>query len=171
MSKDTTSVNRPHALSEINNAQPDLATCMQRLAMVSGYSTASAIMRWLGLPEATHSNWKRRKSVNYDRIIEGLLRQGVSLDWFFAPGMDLWYPDVSSIVTEDGANYAVTDKLDVMLKALEVVEPIMEEHNVPMTEANRKIMTATLLKRRGNGMVLETALHQVAKALATAQSK
>lgn len=170
MSNDTNKLNRPQASGKINCALPDLETCMQRLAVISKQTSASAIMRWLGLPEATHSNWKRRKSINYDRVIEGLLRQGVSLDWFFAPSVQLRYPNVSLIVTEKESDYEVPAELDVMLKALEVVEPIMQQHGVAMTESNRKLMTETLLKGRGDGVLLETALHQVAKALATAQA-
>jgi len=169
MPKDISGLTRPQAMLKSNSPLPDLDTCMGRLAIVSELSSASAIMRWLGLPETTYSNWKRRNSVNYDRVIAGLLRRGVSLDWFFAPGVDLHYPNVSSFIHENGATYEVTDGLDVMLKALDIVEPIMREHGVAMTEANRKIMAETLLKRRGDGLLLETALHQVAKALVTAQ--
>lgn len=171
MSKDETKLTRPQDFAKSNYQLPDLDTCMRRLAIVSEQSSGSAIMRWLGLPAATHSNWKRRQSVNYDRVIEGLLRQGVSLDWFFAPGADLFYPNVSSLVAEKGIDYEVTDGLDVMFKALQVVEPIMAEYGVPMTEQNRKLMTETLLKRRGDGMLLETALQQVAKALAATTTK
>ena len=170
MSNDTDELNRPQELGKINYRLPDLDTCMQRLAVVSKQSSASAIMRWLGLPASTHSNWKRRNSVNYDRVIEGLLRQGVSLDWFFAPAADLWYPNVSSMVTEKDARYELPSDFDMMLSVLDVIEPIMEHHQVAMTEAHRKVMTETWLKRRGDGMLLETALHQVAKALATAQA-
>ncbi|SFV21417.1 helix-turn-helix domain-containing protein [Pseudidiomarina donghaiensis] len=171
MSNDTSKLNKPQASGKINCALPDLETCMQRLAVISKQTSASAIMRWLGLPEATHSNWKRRNSINYDRVIEGLLRQGVSLDWFFAPAVYLRYPNVSSIVTEQDADYEVPAEFDAMLKALDVVEPIMQQYGVLMTESNRKLMTELFFKRRGEGVVLETALHQVAKALATAQAK
>lgn len=171
MSNDTIKLNRPHASGKINYPLPDLDTCMQRLAVVSKQPSASAIMRWLGLPESTHSNWKRRNSVNYDRVIEGLLRQGVSLDWFFAPAVYLRYPNVSSIVTEQEGDYEVPAEFDTMLQALEVVEPIMKQYGVLMTESNRKLMTELFFKRRGEGVVLETALHQVAKALAAAQAK
>lgn len=169
MPKDILGLTRPQALPKSNHPLPDLDTCMARLAIVSEQSSASAIMRWLGLPATTYSNWKRRQSVNYDRVIEGLLRHGVSLDWFFAPGEDLHYPNVSSFVHEKSADYEVADGLELMLKALDVVEPIMREYGVAMTEANRKVMAETLLKRRGDGLLLETALHQVAKALVTAQ--
>src|SRR5690554_4594491 len=108
MSKDETKLTRPQDFAKSNYQLPDLDTCMRRLAIVSEQSSGSAIMRWLGLPAATHSNWKRRQSVNYDRVIEGLLRQGVSLDWFFAPGADLFYPNVSSLVAEKGIDYEVT---------------------------------------------------------------
>lgn len=169
MSNDNNKLNRPQASGKINSALPDLDTCMQRLAIVSKQSSASAIMRWLGLPEATHSNWKRRQSINYDRVIEGLLRQGVSLDWFFAPGVQLRYPNVSLIVTEKDTDYEVPAEFDAMLKALEVVEPIMQQHGVLMTERNRKLMTEMFFKSRGEGVLLDAALHQVAKALATAR--
>src|SRR5690554_1783330 len=167
MPKDTLGLTRPQASAKSNYQLPDLDTCMQRLAVVSEQSSASAIMRWLGLPATTYSNWKRRKSVNYDRVVDGLLRHGVSLDWFFAPGADLTYPQVSGLVNENGADYEVSNSIEVTLKALNVVEPIMREHGVAMTEHNRKLMAETLLKGRGTGILLEAALHQVAKALAT----
>jgi hypothetical protein len=156
-------------MAKSNMELPDLDTCIERLKLVSKQTSASAVMRWLGLPASTYSNWKRRKSMNYDRVIEGLLRQGVSLDWLFAPNVDLYYPNVSLIVTEqDEVKYSAPSVADTM-KALQYVEPIMKKHNVPMTEANHQFMTEAYFKRRGDAMLLDTALQQVALALATAQ--
>lgn len=170
MSNDLTAQNRPQTTFKSNLVLPDVDTCMARLELVSQQRSASAIMRWLGLSVSTYSNWKRRNSVNYDRVIEGLLRHGVSLDWFFAPHVDLYYPHVSSVVSEDGSEYQTNAAVTLTLKALEHVEPIMQQHNVAMTEQNRRVMADTFFKRRGDGMLLATALNQVAIALATAQN-
>ncbi|RWU12769.1 hypothetical protein EGC76_00660 [Pseudidiomarina gelatinasegens] len=169
VSNDITAQNRPQTTFKSNLDLPDVDTCMARLALVSQQKSASAIMRWLGLPPSTHSNWKRRNSVNYDRVVEGLLRHNVSLDWFFAPSTDLFYPNVSSVVSETGTEYQSNEAVTLTLKALEHVEPIMQHYKVEMTEQNRQIMAETFLKRRGDGMLLDTALRQVAIALATAQ--
>lgn len=157
-------------MAKSNFDLPNIDTCIERLKLVSKQTSASAVMRWLGLPESTYSNWKRRGSINYDRVIEGLLRQNVSLDWLFAPNVDLLYPGVSLTVTEnEGVAYSTPSVADT-LKALEFVEPIMERFQVPMTEQNRQFMAETFFKRRGDAMLLETALQQVALALATAQT-
>lgn len=67
-----------------NNNLPDLDECMRRLELISGLRGKGRIMRWLGLPEGSYSNWKRRGKVNYGKLAVGLLSQGKSLDWFCA---------------------------------------------------------------------------------------
>ncbi len=150
---------------------PDYDLTLHRLRLLSGERTPTDVLRWLGLNLFTFSNWKRRGRINFDPIIAELLRRRISLDWFFAPYENLFYPAVgqlggiNDICEQQQQSYAV----DMAIEALARVDPILERHGAELSEENRQIMSDTYFKRRGNVVTLTAALNQVAKALANSQ--
>lgn len=151
-----------------NNNLPDLDECMRRLELISGLRGKGRIMRWLGLPEGSYSNWKRRGKVNYGKLAVGLLSQGKSLDWFFAPYEDLHYPAPVDVVDlgEIQAFHREQDTMEETIRALVRVEPLLTHYGVPLTEPNKQLMVETFRLQRREVVPLNIVLRQVAKALA-----
>lgn len=146
---------------------PDLETCMERLRAISGEAKNVGALRWLGLTATTYANWKRRGQINYGALTKGLLERGISVDWFFAPNADLRYPGPDELprVAEQAENYSSNQRTQRVLRALEVIDPVLDEHELPASEGNRAILVETLFQARRGFVPLATALTQVAKAL------
>ncbi|KFZ31521.1 hypothetical protein IDSA_02085 [Pseudidiomarina salinarum] len=147
---------------------PDIDECMARLELISGLRGKGRIMRWLDLPEGTYSNWKRRNSVNYGKLVGGLLSQGVSLDWFFAPYQNLRYPAPVDVLDlgEIQAFHREQDTMEETIRALVRVEPLLTHYGAPLTEPNKQLMVETFRLQRREVVPLNMVLRQVAKALA-----
>ncbi|MDX1705051.1 hypothetical protein [Pseudidiomarina sp.] len=147
---------------------PDLEQCIKRLEIVSGLRGKGRVMRWLGLAEGTYSNWKRRNSVNYSKLIAGLLARRISLDWFFAPYENLHYPAPGEGLDlgEIQAFHREQDTIEETIRALVRIEPLLTHYNVALTEANKQIMVETFRLQRSEVVPVNIVLRQVAKALA-----
>ncbi|MEX1221797.1 MAG: hypothetical protein WEA82_06765 [Idiomarina sp.] len=145
---------------------PDLDACMERLKAVSGQTHNVSALRWLGLSNTTYANWKRRQ-VNYGALAKGLLARGISLDWFFAPNVDLRYPGPDELprIQEVAESYTSTQRTQRVIRAIERIDPVLQEHQLPATESNRAILVETYFTARRGFVPLPTALTQVTKAL------
>lgn len=158
--------NKAQSNDNSKQALPDLDECMERLKAVSGCSQTAKALRWLGLSPTTYANWKRRK-VNYGALAKGLLLRGISLDWFFAPHVDLRYPGPDELprLQESAEGYSSSQRTYRVIRALERIDPLLEEYGLATNEHNRAILTETYFTARHGMVPLSTALAQVAKAL------
>ncbi|RUO41418.1 hypothetical protein CWE22_04420 [Pseudidiomarina aestuarii] len=161
--------NKSHTGMKSKVELPDLEECMYRLRLLSGEHKISHVMRWLGVSATTYANWKRRGNVNYSTLVEGLLRNGISLDWFFAPNQRLHYPQPGEL-GEVRPGYDNRVFVDKTLAGLALAEPILKQNGVPVTEATKRVMLDTFMLERSNVLDIKTALEQVGKALAVAMS-
>lgn len=160
-----TNQNKSHAGMKSKVELPDLEECMYRLRLLSGEHKIAHVMRWLGVSSTTYANWKRRGKVNYSTLVEGLLRNGISLDWFFAPNQRLHYPQPGEL-GEVRPGYDNRVFVDKTLAGLALAEPILKLNGVPINETTQRIMLDTFMLERSHVLDIKTALEQVGKALA-----
>lgn len=110
--------NKTQVDDEIKNDPINLDEAMERLGFLAGTDRPTVIMRWMGLGSSTYTNWRRNKSVPYEKIVQVLLEKGISLDAFFAPGELLSAP-VPLVLKDKASHYPEEQKTSIVRATLE----------------------------------------------------
>lgn len=163
-------LNSTHRLPKSKVEMLTMDEVIARLRRYFGDQSVAALMRKLGIPVSTYGNWRKRESVTYDHLVQGLLRCGISLDWFFAPQQHLDYPRPSQLYLGEGAATAYqgeANHTEVLMAATEV-RPFIEQYKVPETPENLTAMVELYLAARSDYVNVDFALRKLAMALAKA---
>ena len=168
MSNDT-KMNSTHQTDKSKEEILSMDECLARLRMYYGESSVPSLMRRLQIPASTYGNWRKRNSVTYEHLVRGLIREGISLDWFFAPDKRLNYPTREQLyVTEvESAKYAAQapDNNARVLAALADIRKVLQASELPETQYNQELMLKVSLAERAGQVPLRTALEQIAAAI------
>ncbi len=145
----------------------DFDTCMTRLRAISGHTRDSKVLQYFDIPQSTYSNWLRRGRLNTGTLVGVLLAQGTSLDKFFAPDQILSYPAGVAEAQALGIHEPelVASSVSLTLRALTRIEPLLQELNIELSEAQKELLVDTYFGQRNETVSLSFALQQVAKAL------
>lgn len=138
-----------------------------RLKLYFGNESTASLMRRLGIPKSTYGNWKKRRTISYDYLVQGLLQAGVSLDWFFAPRQQLNYPRPSELYLNEPIvlHYQPSSDTEEVLKATAEIKPFLQRYNLPETTRNQQLLVDTYLASRADHIGIDFALNQIALAL------
>ncbi|WP_157981084.1 helix-turn-helix domain-containing protein [Pseudidiomarina insulisalsae] len=147
---------------------------MTRLKLYYGDQSLASLMRYLGIPTSTYSNWRKRGTVTYDHLVQGLIRAGISLDWFFAPQRQLDYPRPSQLhlAESNGGGYQrQQNDTNEVLAALAEVKPYLQRYQLSETQVNQSLLLQTYLAARADHVSVDFALDKVAQALRVCQKE
>lgn len=168
MSNDT-KMNSTHQTEKSKEEILSMDECVSRLRMYYGESSVPSIMRRLQIPPSTYGNWRKRNSVTYEHLVRGLIREGISLDWFFAPEQRLNYPSREQLHVADveSAKYASNcpDNNARVLAALAEIRKVLQQYGLPETQFNQELMLTLCLAERAGQVPTRLALEQVAATI------
>ncbi|MBY6063456.1 hypothetical protein CWI80_02775 [Pseudidiomarina sediminum] len=163
-------LNSTHRQSKSNVEMLTMDEVVTRLRRYYGDQSVAALMRKLGIPTSTYGNWRKRGTVTYDHLVQGLIRCGISLDWFFAPDRHLDYPRPSQLYLSESENAAYQGEkqhTEVLTAAAEV-RPFMAQYQVPETPENEALLVEVYLAARADHVNVDFALRKLAMVLGKA---
>ncbi|WP_126770979.1 helix-turn-helix domain-containing protein [Pseudidiomarina homiensis] len=166
MSNDT-EINTTQGPQKSNVEMLNMDEVVARLRLYFGDESTASLMRRLGIPQSTYGNWRQRQNVTYDHLVQGLLRVGISLDWFFAPRQQLDYPRPSDLHVDEPImlHYKPSSDTEEVLRATAEVKPFLRRYQLPETPRNQQLLVDTYLASRADHIGLDFALNQIALAL------
>ncbi|ASG66137.1 hypothetical protein [Idiomarina piscisalsi] len=143
--------------------------CFERLKLVTNKTTYKDIAIWLGKTQAEYNNWRRTGKLPWPDIIRALLKEGISLDWFCAPGQQLSKPQYSySIGDYTKASVREHEQWQRLnfLNAHRRVVPLMKKYGLEGSRKAEAFLLDCYLLSKDNFLNKEQAVELIARALA-----
>lgn len=141
--------------------------CMHRLKQVINASTIKEVVHWLGVSYSHYKNWKQRCIIPYSLIVPRLLQVGYSVDWLFAPGVQLYYPKPLVCAPNKGAQVKEQqERYRFYMKAVHTIEPILMQNQLKNIEHNRKELVDVYFNAYEGWVSLDSCLNAIARATA-----
>ncbi|MGM0481248.1 MAG: hypothetical protein ACQEQZ_04885 [Pseudomonadota bacterium] len=147
--------------------QLTVTDCMHRLKTVINASTIKQVVEWLGVGYSSYKNWKHRNIIPYGLIVPKLLQIGYSVDWLFAPGVQLHYP--RPVLKQPAMPvYAVDGQYDCrkFWKGMQKIEPLLEHNRLKKTPHNFDQMMSAYHYAYEGWLNIDSALGYIARATA-----
>lgn len=166
MSNDT-KINTTQGPQKSNVEMLNMDEVIARLKLYFGDESIASLMRRIGIPKSTYGNWRKRQTITYDHLVQGLLQAGISLDWFFAPRQQLNYPRPSELYLNEPIvlHYQPSSDTEEVLRATAEVKPFLQRYELPETPRNQQLLVDTYLASRADHIGIDFALNQIARAL------
>jgi len=119
----------------------------------SGLEDTTEILKWFGLSRSAMNNCRQRGHVPFSTLIPALLRQNLSLDWFFRPQGGLGMPIYkgSERATVDALQFAETARYgsddatiskESVAKVVSYFHALLTRHQAKVSEENIDLMWA-----------------------------
>ncbi|WP_404402291.1 helix-turn-helix domain containing protein [Idiomarina seosinensis] len=147
--------------------QLTVTECMNRLKTVINAKTIKQVVDWLGVGYCHYKNWKHRGIIPYQLIVPRLLQIGYSVDWLFAPGVQLYYPRP---VMQDPKYpmYVVDGQYDYrkFWKGMQKIEPLLLANQLKKTPHNFEQMMSAYHYAYEGWLSIDSALGYIARATA-----
>jgi hypothetical protein len=143
--------------------------CFEKLKLVSNKSTYKDVAIWLGKTQMDYNNWRRSGKLPWFEIIRALLREGISLDWFFAPGQELSKPQYvysSADYTKASVREHEQWQRFNFLNAHRRVRPLLEKYQLESSRKAEAFLLECYLLSKDNFLNKEQAVELIARALA-----
>lgn len=142
--------------------------CFERLKLVTNKSTYKDVAIWLGRTQSEYNNWRRSGKLPWLDIIRALLKEGISLDWFFAPGQDLSKPQyIYSAADYTKASVREHEQWQRVnfLNAHRRVVPLMKKYGLEGSRKAEAFLLECYLLSKDNFLNKEQAIELIARAL------
>lgn len=143
--------------------------CFERLKLVTNKSTYKEVALWLGRTQSEYNNWRRSGKLPWSDIIRALLKEGISLDWFCAPGQDLSKPqylyraaDYTKASVREHERWQRMNFLNAHRRVL----PLMEQYELTGSRKAEAFLLECYLLSKDNFLNKEQAVELIARALA-----
>lgn len=140
---------------------------MHRLKRVINARTIKEVVQWLGVDYAHYKNWKQRKQIPYGLIVTKLLEVGHSIDWLFAPGIQLYYP--KPLLSNSNRCAEAQDQQQAYtyyMKAIQKITPLLENNRLLNVASNREQLVSAYFHAHEGWMSLDSSLGFIARATA-----